>query len=100
MPLAESIEVPEDAELSDVAVGYWSAWQTLSADRPLGAMGGAGRIPWRSIRDHAADCGFADPEQLARMLWAMDGVYLKWLADEQKSASERETRRPGANQRH
>lgn len=84
--LAASIEIPEDAELSDVARGYWSAWHLLSADRPFGAMGGAGRIPWRSIRDHADDYWF-DAEQLARLLWAMDGVYLDWLSDRQKAAA-------------
>lgn len=89
MDLAASIEVPEDAELSDVALGYWRAWHTLSSDRPLGAMGGAGRIPWRSIRDYAEDWLF-DVDRLERMLKAMDEVYLSWLADEQKAAADRE----------
>ncbi|MBN9022167.1 MAG: hypothetical protein J0H08_08760 [Rhizobiales bacterium] len=85
-----SMEIPEGAEISDVAAGYWAAWHALSADRPMGSMGGAGRIPRRSIRDYADDWDFADVDQLARMLWAMDDVYLKWLADEQKAASERD----------
>ncbi len=48
-------------------------------------MGGAGRIPWRSIRDYAYDFLFEDAGQLARMMWAMDDVYLRWLDDERKS---------------
>jgi hypothetical protein len=52
-------------------------------------MGGAGRIPWSSIARYAADNLFEDPELLARMLWAMDAVYLEWLTEKQKQEAER-----------
>jgi hypothetical protein len=75
--------------LSDTSHGYWTAWHLLSADRPLGAMGGAGRIPWSSIARYAAANLFEDAELLARMLWAMDAVYLEWLTEKQKTEAER-----------
>lgn len=78
------MDIPEDAELSEASQGYWSAWQLLTNDRPLGAMGGAGRIPWSSIERYAEKHLFDDAEILARMMWAMDGVYLEWLAEKQK----------------
>lgn len=50
----------------------------------MGAMGGAARIPWTSIERYAATRGF-DDDLLARMMWAMDGVYLEWLNEKQKT---------------
>lgn len=85
VPFAAAVETPEGAELSHVAFSYWSAWHILSADRPLGAMGGAGRIPFSSIDRYAEKNLFDDPEQLSRMLWAMDSVYLTWLSEKQKN---------------
>jgi hypothetical protein len=82
---AEALEMPEDAELTDVASGYWNAWHFLSSDRPLGAMGGAGRIPGSLIENYAEKNQFEDAELLARMMWAMDDVYLEWLAEKQKT---------------
>ena len=66
-------------------MGYWVAWHALTSDRPLGAMGGAGRIPFSKIQDYADRNGFEDADLLARMLWAMDDVYLPWLAEQIKS---------------
>lgn len=82
---AEALEMPEGAELGDDAVSYWSAWHLLSSDRPLGAMGGAGRIPWSTIDQYAEKNLFEDAAVLARMLWAMDDEYLTWLAEKQKT---------------
>lgn len=59
----------------------------LTHERPLGAMGGAGRIPLAAIRREAARLGFDDEDaedQLVRMLWKMDDVYLEWLDEEMK----------------
>jgi hypothetical protein len=78
------LEIPEDAELGDAAVSYWVAWHSLSSDRPMGAMGGAGRIPWSVIDRYAEKNLFDDTDQLARMLWAMDDVYLSWMAEQSK----------------
>jgi hypothetical protein len=81
---AEALELPEGAELTDIAGGYWSAWHRLTNDRQMGAMGGASRIPWSSIERYASSRGL-DDEVLARMCWAMDDVYLEWLAEKQKT---------------
>jgi hypothetical protein len=83
-PFAEALEIPKDAELSDIAQGYWAAWHRLSSDRQFGAMGGASRIPWSSIDDYAEKHLFEDSGILARMIWAMDDVYLEWLSEKQK----------------
>lgn len=66
-----------------MAVWYFDAWQKLSSVRPLGAFGGAGRIPFDVI-DVYADRHGVDADQLSRMLWAMDEVYLPWLSEQQK----------------
>ncbi|HEX4302830.1 MAG TPA: hypothetical protein VHZ78_08550 [Rhizomicrobium sp.] len=88
VPLVRDVEIPDDAELTDVASEYWDAWHLLTTDRPLLAMGGAGRIPWSSIERYAARNGVEDARLLARMLWAMDVVYLDWLADQVKRHAE------------
>ena len=78
-------EVPEEAELSEAAIGYWIAWHALTSDRPMGAMGGAGRIPWSVIDRYAERNLFDDVDQLSRILWAMDDVYLEWMAEQAKA---------------
>jgi hypothetical protein len=86
--LAEAdAEMPQDAELTDFAAPYFAAWRVLANDRPMGAMGGAGRIPLASIRRDATRFGFdgEDAEEtFARMMWAMDDVYLAWLDERQR----------------
>lgn len=77
----------DEVELTEWAQGYWSAWHRLTHDRQLGAMGGAGRIPWSSIDVYADKHGF-DADLLSRMMWAMDDVYLVWLGEQQKKASD------------
>ena len=89
-------EMSEDAELTDFAAPHFAAWRVLANDRPMGAMGGAGRIPLASIRRDAARFGFDDEdaeETLARMMWAMDDVYLAWLDEEQRVRQEQSNRR-------
>lgn len=85
---AEQLQAADDAELSEWAASYWTAWHKLTRDRPLGAMGGAGNIPWSSIERYASHDGF-DADVLARMMWAMDDVYLGWLADQMKKPTEK-----------
>lgn len=53
-------------------------------------MGGAGRIPWRSIESYAEKNLIEDPVHLSRMLWAMDQVYLAWLAEQNKQPPTRQ----------
>lgn len=80
---ADRLEAAQDAELSEWASSYWLAWHKLTKDRPLGAMGGAGNIPWSSIERYADGNAF-DADVLARMMWAMDDVFLAWLGEQQK----------------
>jgi hypothetical protein len=89
--LADAVELPEDAELLEDSIGYWVAWHNLTADRPLGALGGAGRIPWSAIDRYAERNHFEDVDLLARMLWAMDDVYLAWVAEKAKSKTKPES---------
>jgi hypothetical protein len=79
------VEVLDDEQVAEANVSYWMAWHSLTTDRPMGAMGGAGRIPWSVIDRYAERNLFEDSDHLARMLWAMDGVYLEWMADEAKA---------------
>lgn len=82
--------MPEDAELTDFAVPFYEAWRELTNDRPMGALGGAGRIPLASIRRDAVRYGFGDEdaeETFTRMMWAMDDVYLAWLDEKQRESS-------------
>jgi len=79
--------------LSEWAKPYWSAWHRLSTDRPFGAMGGAGRIPWSVIAgyvDRRFPRDLEMTERYARILWSMDDIYLQWLAEQQK-ANEKKT---------
>ena len=83
-PALAEVDIPEDAVLSDVALGYWNAWHFLTYDRPMGAMGGAGRIPGSVIDLYAERNLFEDTDLLARMLWAMDDVFLAVMAERSK----------------
>jgi hypothetical protein len=83
---ADQIEADADVELTEWALPYWAAWHSLATERPFGAMGGAGRIPWSAIDRYADKSGF-ETDHLSRMLWAMDVVFLEWLAEKQKTES-------------
>lgn len=85
MEFAAAIDVSEDAEVAEANSGYWSAWHILTHDRQFGAMGGANRIPWASIESFAETAQFNDSFLLARMMWAMDEVFLPWLNEQQKT---------------
>lgn len=50
-------------------------------------MGGAGRVPWSSIERYAENHHLEEPRVLARMIWAMDDVYLQWLSEKQKTTN-------------
>jgi hypothetical protein len=79
--------VADDDQVAEANVSYWVAWHCLTSDRPMGAMGGAGRIPWSVIDRYAERNLFDDSDHLARILLVMDDVYLTWLADEAKARS-------------
>lgn len=76
---------------------FLNAWYALTSDRPLGALGGCGEIPRRSIRQLADDYGLDDPDdfdQLVRMIRAMDKVYLDWVKVQQEQSR---TKKPDGN---
>ncbi|WP_232629164.1 phage tail assembly chaperone [Methylobacterium sp. Leaf118] len=62
---------------------YSEAFADLSADRQLGAMGGAGQVPWSSI-DRYADRyeidDLDDFDRFRRMIRAQDRIYLEHMA--------------------
>lgn len=78
--------MPEEAVLKEEGLLYWRAFMTLKGDRPMGALGGAGRIPWSSINAYALRYGIdgEDFEHLVHMIDAMDDVFLGWLAERQE----------------
>jgi hypothetical protein len=50
-------------------------------------MGGAGRIPWSKAMKFAATEGIHskdEQDRFWRLMGAMDGAYLEWLAESQK----------------
>ena len=73
---------------------YLSAFWTLSGDRPLGAMGGCGPIPFTAIDRFAARSGVNAQDLFARLLHiiqALDRVYLRHV-DEQMRTKRKEKR--------
>lgn len=67
---------------------YSEAFTDLSTDRPLGALGGAGPIPWTALDRYAARHGIDDLdafERFRRMIRAQDGAYLKHMAEKAKT---------------
>lgn len=77
-------------ELEPHLAFYSEAFADLSTDRPLGAMGGAGPIPWSAIDRYAARHEIDDPDdfdRLRRMIRAQDRAYLDHVAEEAKRKS-------------
>lgn len=67
-----------------------NAFSELSSDRPLGALGGVGPIPWSSLERYAARFEIEDLdefERFARLIRAQDRVYLADMAEKQKKGS-------------
>lgn len=60
----------------------------MSSDRPFGALGGAGAIPFSSIDRYAARYGIEDLDEFdrfRRMIRAQDRAYLKAEAERLKT---------------
>lgn len=75
-------------ELEPHLVCYSEAFADLSTDRPLGAMGGAGPIPWSAIDRYAARHEIDDLDEFdrfRRMIRAQDRAYLDHVAEEAKT---------------
>jgi hypothetical protein len=66
---------------------YLDAFHALSTERQIGAMGGAGYIPWSKAMTFAERAGIVSEDEqdlFWRMMKAMDATYLEWLAEKQK----------------
>jgi hypothetical protein len=66
---------------------YLDAFEALTTERQLGAMGGAGNIPWSKAMLFAQASGIESADErdrFWRMLHALDEEYLGWLAEKQK----------------
>ncbi|MDP4024462.1 hypothetical protein Q8W71_17695 [Methylobacterium sp. NEAU 140] len=60
-----------------------AAFSELSTDRPIGAMGGCGPIPWTAIAGYAERYGLDDLdefERFGRLIRAQDRIYLADVA--------------------
>lgn len=71
---------------------YIDAFHALSTERQLGAMGGAGRIPWSKamlFADKSGMCVGDERDRFWFLIGALDGVYLEWLVDEMKKKTKK-----------
>lgn len=69
----------------------WRAFSALSSDRPLGALGGCGPIPWSCIERYADRHGIVGSDALDRfeaLIRAQDRVYLDDAAARMKVGGE------------
>lgn len=82
-----------------MAIPAYAAFGQLARDRPMGAMGGAGPIPFTSMSvwwdRHGADAVAAgdleDFDDLVRWIAALDGA---WLAEETARVKAQARRKP------
>lgn len=65
---------------------YWYAFQELQSERPLGAMGGAGAIPWSCIDRYAERHGFIEGGylQFHRIIRFLDNKWLAMMHEQQE----------------
>lgn len=76
-------ERPEEAEPADWHPLYWRAWAALRYDRPYGAMGGEGPVPYAAISGYAKDHGIAgnDFRTFHILFAAIDAEWLDYVAE-------------------
>ena len=63
---------------------YSEAFAQLTTDRPLGALGGAGAIPWTALDRYAARLSIDDLddfERFQKLIRAQDRAYLEHAAE-------------------
>lgn len=79
-------------EVMDHLTIYWEAWTDLRNDRFVDPNGWASPIYYVALSQYARDRGMTGPEltRFVTIMRAMDGEYLKWLA-EKKPTPETET---------
>lgn len=71
---------------------YSEAFRDLGSTRQLGALGGAGEIPWTAIDRYAERLGLHDLDAFERLRWALgvqDRVYLEHLAEKARASANR-----------
>jgi hypothetical protein len=82
--IVQEIETPQDVELMVGAELYFAAFQELSSDRQLGAMGGCGAIPSAAIILYARRHGLDDEDEyeaFCSAIRAMDAEYLAYQSE-------------------
>jgi hypothetical protein len=92
-------EYPEEAWLQQIDTAppdfepepwhglYWRAWQALRFDRPYGALGGEGYIPYTVLRTWARDHDI-EGEELDLFLRFMGEIDAEWLKHQASKAKD------------
>lgn len=80
-------------EAEDGIDWYLAAFWDLTHDRQMGAMGGAGGIPWTAIDAYADRHEVEDFDTFKAVLKALDGVYLEHVAETMKRKQPGERKR-------
>ena len=97
------MEAPPDVlpekEIPDtdyVTTMYWRHFMELQTERPLGAMGGAGAIPWSSIDRYAVRFGYDEEGYLdfLDIMRFLDGLWLKDMKRKQEKEQEKKKAAP------
>jgi hypothetical protein len=85
-PPPDALPEKEMPEIDGVAAMYWQHFSELQTERPLGAMGGAGSIPWSSIDRYAERFGYDEEGYLdfLEIIRFLDGLWLKNMQDKQE----------------
>ena len=96
--LAEDGPVPaalaNKPEVEDGLDWYLAAFWDLTHDRQMGAMGGAGGIPWTAIDRYADRHEIDDFDQFKTVIKALDGVYLEHVGEKMKALPEKKAKAP------
>ncbi len=94
--LAEDGPVPaalaNKPEVDDGLDWYLAAFWDLTHDRQMGAMGGAGGIPWTAIDRYADRHEIDDFDTFKTVLKALDSVYLEHVGEKMKTKPDKKAR--------
>lgn len=95
--LAEDGPVPaalaNKPEIEDGLDWYLAAFWDLTHDRQMGAMGGAGGIPWTAIDRYADRHEIDEFDTFKTVLKALDGVYLEHVGEKMKAKPDKKAPR-------
>ena len=85
-PPPDALPEVEMPDVDAVEMMYWNHFGELQTERPLGAMGGAGPIPWTSIDRYAERFGFAEEgyADFLEIIRFLDGLWLKNMSEKQE----------------